>query len=64
MSTSPHKPAAQSVEFKGRTRADSKRRALAYWFAHQSNLHLDVRGFFQCCRLLPDGRTIVYYGPR
>ena len=64
MSTSPHKPAAQSVEFKGRTRADSKRRALAWWYTHQSHLGVDVRAFFNCCRLLVDGRTIVYHPPR
>lgn len=57
----PQRSETRTVEFKGRTRADAKRRALNFWYMNKRKLGLDVRGFMALCRLQTDGRTIVFY---
>lgn len=49
------------VTFKGRNRADAKRRALNYWYVNQRRLALDIRAFTARCRLQSDGNTILFY---
>ncbi len=59
--TPQHQVPTPTVKFKGRTRADSKRRALNYWYQNRDTLRLDLRTFFDQCRLQPDDSTIVFY---
>lgn len=49
------------MSFKGRNRADAKRRALNYWFLNKNKLGMGIQDFSARCRLKEDGRTIVFY---
>lgn len=52
------------VYFRGRNRADAKRKALNYWYINQARLGLSLRDFSTRCRLLDDERTILFYDPK
>lgn len=49
-----------TIRFNGRTRADAKRRALAYWVANQERLQMTFKDFLSACTMTPDGTTIVF----
>ena len=49
------------VRFRGRNRADAKRKALNFWYVNQQRLGLSLGAFSAQCRLLEDERTIVFY---
>ena len=49
--------------FRGRDRADVKRKALTYWVRHSSHLGLTLQQFLGCCRMGTNERTIVFMGP-
>ncbi|MEL6179583.1 MAG: hypothetical protein AAFS10_11555 [Myxococcota bacterium] len=51
----------EAIRFRGRNRADAKRKALNFWYINQNNLKLSLREFSAQCRLLDDERTIVFY---
>lgn len=50
--------------FRGRNRADAKRRALNYWYINRRELGVDLRAFSERCRLQTDNRTILFYPQR
>ena len=54
----------ETARFRGRNRADAKRKALNYWYVNQASLRLSLQQFSSHCRLLDDDRTIVFYRPR
>lgn len=54
-------PQPETVRFRGRNRADAKRKALNFWYINQNHLNLSLREFSAQCRLLDDERTIVFY---
>lgn len=47
--------------FSGRTRAETKRKALTYWANNRETLGLSMREFFDRCSLSPDGTMIVFH---
>lgn len=47
--------------FRGRNRADAKRRALNYWYVNRTRLGVDLRAFSERCRLQTDNCTILFY---
>ena len=51
----------EGIRFRGRNRADAKRKALNFWYINQSRLRLNLRDFSAQCRLLSDEKTIVFY---
>lgn len=53
----------RNIEFAGLTRADSKRKALNYWYLHKNKLRLSIREFSARLALLDDGKTIVFAPP-
>ena len=52
-----------TTTFTGRTRAETKRKALAYWVDNQESLGLTMREFFDRCSLSADGTMIVFLMP-
>lgn len=50
--------------FNGRTRAETKRKALAFWAHNRETLGLNMREFFERCSISTDGTTIVFSPPR
>ena len=48
------------ILFTGRSRAETKRKALAYWVDNQHTLGLGMRAFFERCALSADGTTLVF----
>jgi len=48
------------IRFTGRTRAETKRRALDYWVANQDKLGIPMRDFLARCAMSPDGTLIVF----
>ena len=53
--------ADDGIRFRGRSRADAKRKALNFWYINQARLNLTLREFSAKCRLLPDDKTIVFH---
>ena len=49
--------------FNGRTRAETKRKALAFWAHNRDALGLGMREFFERCSISADGTTIVFSPP-
>lgn len=49
------------LQFTGRDRTHSKRKALDFWFQNRDRLGMTLRHFFARCRLSPDGRTITFF---
>ena len=47
--------------FSGRSRAETKRKALLYWANNRETLRLTMREFFERCSLSPDGTAIVFH---
>lgn len=56
-----HEDAA--VRFEGRSRTETKRKALAYWIDHQDRLRLSLREFLGGCAATPDGLVISFRMP-
>lgn len=52
-----------ATTFTGRTRAETKRKALAYWVDNRDALRLNMREFFDRCSLSTDGTVIVFLHP-
>lgn len=52
-----------TTTFTGRTRAETKRKALAYWVDNRDTLGLSMREFFDRCSLSVDGTMIVFLQP-
>lgn len=52
-----------TTTFTGRTRAETKRKALAYWVDNHDSLGLTMREFFDRCALSADGTAIVFQSP-
>ena len=50
-----------AFRFLGRTRADTKRKALDFWVSNQRQLDLTLREFFERCRISQDGKRITFY---
>ncbi len=50
-----------TMTFRGRSRADAKRRALNYWYMNRTTLRMDLRTFSEHCRLQADNKTIIFY---
>ena len=48
------------VNFSGRDRVQTKRKALDYWYHNRDTLRLSMRDFFSHCRMSPDERTITF----
>ncbi|MFH0900586.1 MAG: hypothetical protein V2A73_08150 [Pseudomonadota bacterium] len=48
------------IEFNGRDRAQTKRKALDYWYQHRDSLKLSLRDFFMRCRSSSDGLKIIF----
>lgn len=46
--------------FSGRTRAETKRKALAYWAHNRETLGMNMREFFEHCSISADGTAIVF----
>jgi hypothetical protein len=61
LSTTSPQPRTATLEFGGRTRGQAKRRALQHWYRNRGELGLDLRAYFDRCRLKADGHTIVFY---
>ena len=51
----------EPITFTGRTRSDTKRKALNYWYMNQTSLAMTIREFSARLVLLPDGKSIVFY---
>ena len=49
-----------TIRFTGRTRAETKRKALGYWVDNQDRLQISMRDFLARCTMSPDGTTIVF----
>lgn len=47
------------IQFRGRSRADAKRKALNYWYINKDALRLSLREFSACLVLREDGKTIL-----
>jgi hypothetical protein len=54
----------EPIVFRGRSRADAKRRALNYWYMNRQELGVDLRTFSERCRLQADNCTIHFYPTR
>lgn len=52
-----------TTTFTGRTRAETKRKALAYWVDNRDTLGLSMREFFDRCSISADGTMIVFLQP-
>lgn len=50
-----------TTTFTGRTRAETKRKALSYWVDNREKLALSMREFFERCSLSADGTAIVFH---
>ncbi|RMD98706.1 MAG: hypothetical protein D6812_12980 [Deltaproteobacteria bacterium] len=48
------------IVIEGRNRADTKKRALAFWFKNRAQVDQDLKGFLAHCRINPAGTRIVY----
>jgi hypothetical protein len=53
-------PAGKALKFIGKDRYDAKRKALRFWFTHQSDLRESMQEFVNRCRLSPDQKVITY----
>lgn len=49
-----------TTTFTARTRAETKRKALAYWVDNRETLGLTMREFFERCAISSDGTAIVF----
>ena len=50
--------------FTARTRAETKRKALAFWVENRERLGLSMREFFDACTISPDGTSIAFQMPQ
>ena len=50
--------------FTGRTRAETKRKALAFWVENREPLRLSMTEFFDACTISPDGTSIAFQKPQ
>jgi hypothetical protein len=50
-----------TTTFTGRTRAETKRKALAYWVDNRESLGMSMRDFFERCSISADGTSIVFH---
>lgn len=50
-----------TTTFTGRNRAETKRKALAYWVDNRDTLRLSMREFFDRCSLSADGTAMVFH---
>lgn len=50
----------KTLKFIGKSRADAKRQALRFWFAHQNLLHENMQEFAKNCTLSSDQKVITY----
>ncbi|RME54832.1 MAG: hypothetical protein D6795_03750 [Deltaproteobacteria bacterium] len=48
------------IVIEGRNRADTKKRALSFWFKNRTHVNQDLKGFLAHCRINPEGTRIVY----
>lgn len=53
-----------TTTFTGRTRAETKRKALAYWVDNRDSLRMNMREFFEHCAISADGTSIVFHPVR
>ena len=51
----------RTLKFIGKNRADAKRKALRFWFAHQDRLHENMQEFAKHCSLSSDQKVITYH---
>lgn len=58
--TGPRHPDAGGVVFSGRNKVEAKRALLRYWSKNRSQIDVTFDELQQRCRLLDDGKTIVY----
>ena len=49
-----------TIRFTGRTRAETKRKALGYWVNNQDRLRISMKEFVQRCAMSAEGTTIVF----
>ena len=48
------------IVIEGRNRADTKKRALSFWFKNRAVVDRDLKGFLANCRINANGTRIVY----
>jgi hypothetical protein len=51
------------VRFNGRNRAETKRKALAWWVANRDELKLSIAEFLGACSITADGTAMTFKKP-